>query len=193
MTTASQRHQLHWRLENGAYSPKLSCLHGVVPTDQRCDGDAFVDEPESLVFEGSEGAGCEVRDGIIISHWKGTSPRSNEFDDGAALHWRYEDEHLPVALQRHTVRFLLAAHGGFERIEPSFECHHGPVERCHAQVWREDLDLFPEWHAGRDTPLRSGSIVSWWPDGPGDHSLPGWDYEEHGHGALLSGLSGARR
>ncbi|MCU6480500.1 hypothetical protein [Arthrobacter sp. A2-55] len=191
MNTPSQRHQLHWRLENGRYAPKLTCLHEDVPGGQRCDGDAFVDEPESLVCD--DGAGHQIRDGIIVSQWEGASPWPDEGDDGAALHWRYEDEHLPVSLQRHTVRFLLAAAGGFDLIEPAFDCLHGPVEQCHAQAWREDLTLFPEWHAGSDVPLRAGAIVSWWPNGPSDHSLPGWDYEEHGPGALLATLSGVHR
>lgn len=178
-----ERHQLNWTIGDGTITPRLTCLHGTLPRHSQCAAEAVRDSPE-LLFDGYQGNVEEARDGIIISRWRHAPCRWQcPEDDGPEFLWNYETDlsKRPVATQRHTLRFVI----GPESIDPIFECLHPEDDRCDAAVWREDLWAFPEWHAGPDTALRAGSIVSWWPGGePNDDGFPHWAYEEHAVAAI---------
>lgn len=188
VTRGGERHQLHWVIEDGTITPRLTCLHGTLPAGYYCAAQTLAENPE-LLAPGFTGSSYEARDGIIVSRWRHAPCRwSCAEDDGPEFLWRYEDEdmHRPVPTQRHALRFVIG--GG--QVEPVFECLHDGSRDCHATSWRDDHWLFQEWHAGPDTALRTGAIVSWWPTGaPYADDLPFWAYEEHAAGALTATLT----
>lgn len=183
-----ERHQLHWIIQDGTITPRLTCLHGRFPSGSQCAADAVRNSPE-LLFDGYQGNTEEARDGIITSRWRHAPCRWQcPEDDGPEFLWNYEDDlnTRPLATQRHTLRFVI----GPESIDPVFECLHPEGDDCHAEIWREDLWLFPEWHAGPGSSAHAGAIVSWWRNGqPSDTELPHWAYEKHAPAAILAGLS----
>jgi hypothetical protein len=192
ITRGGERHQLHWTIEDGTITPRLTCLHGTLPAGRYCAAQTLAEHPE-LLMEGLSGSSDEARDGIIVSRWRHAPCRwSCPEDDGPEFLWHYEDEdlHRTVPTQRHTLRFIF----GEERVEPVFECLHAESSDCHATFWRDDLWLFPEWHAGPDTALHAGAIVSWWSTRePTTEELPYWAYEEHAAGALITTLSTTKK
>lgn len=183
MQLSGERHQLHWIIRNGTLTPSLTCLHGNLPAGRSCAAEILADHPE-LLTDGYQGNSDEARDGIIVSRWRHAPCRwSCLEDDGPEFLWNYEDGVAAgsVATQRHTVRFVIGA----ESIDPVFECLHEGGGDCDAEFWRGDLWLFPEWHAGPDSPARAGTIVSWWAAGqPNNNELPHWAYEEHAREAI---------
>jgi hypothetical protein len=189
LTPHGERHQLNWVIQDGAITPRLTCLHGNLPEGFRCAAQTLAESPE-LLAPGYDGTSNEVRDGIIVSRWVGGRSWYGMYsdDDGAELIWHYEEEdlHRSVTTQRHTLRFVI----GESEIEPVFDCLHAGGSHCDAAFWRDDAWLFPEWHAGPDTALRAGTIVSWWSTGePTPEELPYWAYEEHAAGALITSLT----
>ena len=183
-----ERHHLNWVIQDGTITPRLTCLHGNLPAGYCCAAETLAESPE-LLAPGYTGASKEVRDGIIVSRWRHAPCRwSCPEDDGPEFLWHYEDEdlHRPVPTQRHTLRFVI----GEEQVEPVFECLHAGASDCHVAFWRDELWLFPEWHAGPDTALRAGTIASWWSTGePTAEELPYWAYEEHAARALITSLT----
>lgn len=180
-----ERHQVNWLIQDGTITPKLKCLHGRVPERSQCAAQTLAEYPE-LLTAGYYGDSEEVRDGIIVSHWVGNS-HHYPYDE-AEFMWHYEDDDLriPVRTQRHTLRFII----GEEELQPVFACLHPEGIRCDAESWREDIGLFPEWHAGPTTPLCAGPIVSWWSKGqPNVEELPYWAYEKHAAQAIAATLT----
>lgn len=188
---STQRHQLHWTLADGEVAPNFTCLHGDLPPHYRCDAEAFREEPESLAL--GHIPPMPVRDGIIITHWEGGGISPYGDADGAELIWSYEDAPGPLETQHHLVHFTMSENNHLGLTSPNFVCIHQPLERCHSTEWEADACLFPEWYAGPDAPARAGAIVSWWPDGPSEESLPSWAYEEHANESITTSLSGAKR
>lgn len=189
ITQDGERHQVNWILRDGAVVPVLRCLHGQLPQGYRCSVEVLASDPEFLA-SGYAGPFREVRDGVIVSRWSGIRP-NYEPDYESEFSWRYEDDdlsHRPVATQRHTVRFVI----GPENIDPVFECLHAEGDRCDAATWREDLWAFPEWHAGPESAVHAGNIVSWWTGGqPNDTDFPWWTYEAHAAAAITDNLAAA--
>lgn len=188
LTRQGERHQLNWAIQEGTITPRLTCLHGNLPAGFQCAAQTLAEYPE-LLAPGYNGPSNEIRDGIIVSWWRHAPCRWGcPEDDGPEFLWHYEDEDLnrPAHKQRHTLRFVI----GEDEIEPVFECLHSAIGHCDAAFWRDDVSLFPEWHAGPSTALRTGSIVSWWSTGePTAEELPYWAYEEHADDALTRTLT----
>lgn len=182
-----ERHQLHWVIQDGTITPRLTCLHANLPEGRSCAAQTISEYPE-LLAPGYEGHGDEARDGIIISRWRhAPCLRGCPEDDGPEFLWDYEDSDArrPGPTQRHTLRFVI---GSEDPIEPVFECLHPAGNQCDADVWREDLWLFPELYAGpAAAAARAGTIVSWWAGGqPNSTDLPHWAYAEHATTAILT-------
>lgn len=177
---SGERHQLHWRIDDGRFLPILTCLHETNPYFQRCAQEFATEEPE-LFSAGFTGDFPEAHDGIIVSHWvKGHSTYWDE--DESQFQWDYALDHTPVPLQRHSVRYILDTTGKDE-ILPVFEClHHRAVTNgnpCDADLWRDEGYAFSEYGVGpKIHAMRPGIVLSWWPEGLyNEDDYPLWGYE----------------
>lgn len=176
---SGERHQLHWNIDDGRLLPTLSCLHETNPFFQRCAKEFAAEEPD-LFNAGFNGDFAEARDGIIVSRWVEGSFSYYEDGNESEFSWDYALEHTPVPLQRHAVRYILDG----DDVTPVFECLHTPASTngnpCDAHLWREEGYAFCEYSVGpKVQALRTGIILSWWPDGVySDDDYPFWGYED---------------
>lgn len=179
---SEERHQLHWSIIDGSFVPTLTCLHRTLSYPQICTKDV-IDENRDLFGPGFAGAFPEVRDGIIYSWWIGGHTTYYGDEDEADLQWDYVRAESPVTLQRHSVSYVYNKGSCTDEIAPVFQCLHAvdPAQEhpCDADLWREELYIFQEYHVGpRSQPLAPGVILSWWPTGEySDDHYPFWGYE----------------